>query len=141
MFFLFFFWQQTDEAIENLRPDVEGILSEGEKLLDETKDVDEHLALELEADLRMLRTHWRKLEEDADRRKTVLKTVVPQWQQFEKDALELKEWIDEMEKRLNDGKDDATVIEVRRTVSDVGILLQKLIDIDRREIGGVLMVR
>lgn len=61
----------------------------------------------------MLRTHWRRLEEDAERRKVVLKTVVPQWQQFEKDALALKEWIDGMDEKLLNGKDNDVTVEVK----------------------------
>ncbi|XP_071801510.1 dystrophin-like isoform X3 [Asterias amurensis] len=98
--------QDTDEAIVSLQPDVEHLISQGEALVNETKELNPKQSRQLQMKLGMLRNRWNTLEGDASKRKDTLKEAVPRWREYDKDAGEMEMWMDEMERRIEESKED-----------------------------------
>ena len=117
--------QDTDDAIGSLQPDVENLIAQGEALVNETKEHNVKQSRKLEMKLGTLRNHWNTLKGDAGKRKDALKEVVPRWSQYDKEAGAMEVWMDEMEKRIEEGKEDDDTLKVRMWTKE-RILLLKL---------------
>ena len=114
-FITIFFWYElilitydylsknTDEALENLEPDVATLIEQGEQLVRNTKEKDASLAQELDQKLVSLKTRWSTLKRDAEQRQKALTVVVPLWCQFKKQADEMERWIGEVEEQVKEG--------------------------------------
>ena len=114
--------QDTDEAIISLQPDVEHLISQGEALVNETKELNPKQSRQLQMKLGMLRNRWNTLEGDASKRKDTLKEAVPRWREYDKDAGEMEMWMDEMERRIEESQEDEDALKVRITQNYMTLL-------------------
>ncbi|XP_022094793.1 dystrophin-like [Acanthaster planci] len=102
--------QDTSEAIDSLQPDVENLIAQGETLISQTKEHNPKQCRQLEAKLGTLRNRWNTLRGDAESRKDALKEVVPQWSRYQGEVREMEAWLEEMGRRIEQGKEDEDAV-------------------------------
>lgn len=104
--------QDTEEALENLEPDVESLIQQGEQLLQMTQAKDPVQAQKLELKINGLKERWLTLERDAEKRKETLQVVVPQWYLFKNQTDEMERWMEGVDEQMKDAMEDEEKMKV-----------------------------
>ncbi|XP_063954064.1 dystrophin-like [Lytechinus pictus] len=108
--------KDTEEALENLEPDVESLIQQGEQLLQMTLAKDPAQAEELELKITGLKERWSTLKRDAERRKDTIQDVVPRWCHFKEQVDQMERWIEGVDERMKDGMEDEEKLKVGATI-------------------------
>ncbi|XP_071957062.1 dystrophin-like isoform X2 [Antedon mediterranea] len=102
---------ETDETIASLEPDIQDLINRGEQIIDETKIKEPRQASQIAIKLNKLRGRWITVKEDAEEKKRMMKLVVPQWYQYQKDSNDFDQWLVTIETDLDTVKDDENKLE------------------------------
>ncbi|XP_077976931.1 dystrophin-like isoform X2 [Glandiceps talaboti] len=96
--------EEMNDAIENMQPDIDELITRGELLVQDTKDPEQAKVIQEKMD--SLKLRWDTVRRDAEYKKKKLMTVAPQWYQYKSQSDEVMKWIVTIEIRLQEAKDD-----------------------------------